>query len=120
MSASYRRTELQAEAERLTSLLVRQGAQLVVAFGSFARGDVRPGSDLDLLVVLDANEPFGTRLVRLHELLIPQVALDLLAYTPHEFEAVKDRPFIRRALEEGVVLHAVGDVSWSNGIGVGL
>ncbi|MGH8908272.1 MAG: nucleotidyltransferase domain-containing protein, partial [Egibacteraceae bacterium] len=39
--------------------------------GTTARGTVGPRSDLDLLVVLDTEEPFIARLTRLHELLRP-------------------------------------------------
>ncbi|MGY4707232.1 hypothetical protein ACVNPS_05700 [Candidatus Bipolaricaulota sp. J31] len=40
----------------------------------------------------------------------PHVAvdMDLVCYTPEEFEAMRDSPFIRRALSEGVVLYAKG------------
>lgn len=101
-----RHAQLAAEAERLASLLATEGAQLVLVFGSLARGTVGPRSDLDMLVVLDTDEPFGARLSRLYELLTPRVALDLVAYNPAELDAIRDRPFIRRALDEGVVLHA--------------
>ncbi|MGH8908280.1 MAG: nucleotidyltransferase domain-containing protein [Egibacteraceae bacterium] len=101
-----RQALLESEARRLTALLAAENAQLVLAFGSFARGTVGPRSDLDLLVVLDTEEPFIARLTRLHELLRPRVALDLVAYTPAELQAVRHRPFIRQALEEGIVLHA--------------
>lgn len=59
-----------------------------------------------MLVVLDTDEPFGARLSRLYELLVPRVSLDLVAYNPVELDAIRDRPFIRRVLDEGVVLHA--------------
>lgn len=104
--ARRRQALLAAEAKRLTDLLAAEGAQLVLAFGSYARGTVGPHSDLDLLVVLDTAEPFIARLTRLHELLRPMVALDLVAYTPAELNAIRHRPFIRQALDEGVVLHA--------------
>ena len=31
--------------------------------------------------------------------------VDLLIYTPEELEAIRDRPFIRRALAEGIVIY---------------
>lgn len=103
--AAARRARLAAELERFTAVLVSERARLVVVFGSFARDTVGPRSDLDVLVVLDTDEPFVARLARLYDLLAPRVALDLVAYTPAEFAAIRDRPFIRKALDEGVVVH---------------
>lgn len=97
---------LQAEAERLTTLLVARGATLVVAFGSFARGSVGQVSDLDLIAVMPSDLPFIKRLLELYGEMAPTVGLDLLVYTPEEFEEMRVRPFVRRALEEGRVLHA--------------
>ncbi len=96
---------LAAEAERIVRALVERGATLVVAFGSFGRGEVGRWSDLDLIAVMESL-PFVERLVALYEELAPRVGLDLLVYTPEEFAGMKERAFIRRALEEGRVLHA--------------
>ncbi len=41
----------------------------------------------------------------LYEHIQPRVGLDLLAYTPQEFEAIRERPFIRQALQEGKVIY---------------
>lgn len=101
-----RYARLSAEAERIARLLAARGATLVVAFGSFARGQVGLASDLDILAVIESDLPFIKRLERLYMDLEPRVGLDLLAYTPREFEEMRERPFVRRALAEGRVLHA--------------
>lgn len=97
---------LAAEAERIVRALVERGATLVVAFGSFGRGEVGRWSDLDLIAVMESDLPFVERLAALYEELAPRVGLDLLVYTPEEFAGMRERAFIRRALEEGRVLHA--------------
>ena len=38
-------------------------------------------------------------------LLAPKVDLDLIAYTPEEFERMRERPFVAQVLREGRVLH---------------
>ena len=56
-------------------------------------------------------EAFGKAVDRIGELyreLHVPVNMDLVCYTPEEFEAMRDSPFIRRALSEGVVLYAEG------------
>jgi len=100
-----RRALLEQELKRFVSRLREAGAQLVILFGSTARGEIGPWSDLDIIVVLDSDLPFIKRLGVLYETLEPRVGLDLLAYTPQEFEAIRERPFIRQALREGKVLY---------------
>jgi uncharacterized protein len=81
----------------------------IILFGSRARGEARPGSDLDLLVIEpDFNqrmEEYG-RLRR--ELRGLDVAIDLLVYRRREAEKWRDVPgsFLHRALGEGRVLAA--------------
>jgi len=56
--------------------------------------------------VVDTDEPFAERQARFYRELRAGVAMDLLVYTPEEFARVGDRPFVKRILEEGRVLHA--------------
>jgi len=79
---------------------------LVVAFGSFARRETGTASDLDIIAVMPSNLPFIRRLDALYSEFVPRVGLDLLAYTPAEFDEMKDRPFVRKALADGKVLYA--------------
>ena len=46
---------LDAQRDAILSLAARHGARNVRVFGSVARGDPRPDSDLDLLVDLEAG-----------------------------------------------------------------
>lgn len=101
-----RQIKLRAELDRILPMLVEAGATLVVAFGSFARGEIGGASDLDLIAVMESDLPFIKRLERLYLELSPKVGLDLLVYTSEEFEIMKQREFVRRALIEGKVLYA--------------
>jgi len=100
-----RQALLECELERIVTVLRQMGARRVILFGSVARDDIGAWSDLDLIVVLNSDQPFIKRLGLLYERIQPRVGLDLLAYTPQEFEALRERSFIRQALREGKVLY---------------
>ena len=53
----------------------------------------------------ETTEIYIKRLEKLYDQIKPCVGLDLLAYTSEEFEAIRERPFIRQALREGRVLY---------------
>ncbi len=80
----------------------------IILFGSRARGDHRPDSDVDLMVVKTSNEPPGRRDVRAYRALsnLP-IPKDLIWYTPQEVEewASVRNHVISRALREGKVLY---------------
>ena len=62
----------------------------IIAFGSRAKGDARPDSDLDLLVVEDRGGSLGERGVRVRRALGGLgVPLDLIVQTPTEFEQMR-------------------------------
>lgn len=77
----------------------------VSLFGSYARGREDLFTDLDVLVVMRTEEPFIQRVKRLYGLLALPVDMDLVCYTPQEFEEMKDRPFLKRILAEEVLLY---------------
>jgi len=96
---------LQTELARIRDALQQLGASRVILFGSAARDEARWGSDLDLLVVMETDLNFVDRLAFLYRSLLPQVEVDILAYTPEEMDSLREsNPLIRRALEEGEVL----------------
>lgn len=101
-----RRAGLAAELQRLLPALIRWQPQLVLLFGSLARGDVAAASDIDLLVVMPSEEPFVRRGAALRRELACRYPLDLFVYTPEEFAAMRQsNPLILQALREGRVLH---------------
>ena len=102
---SERQALLKRELERIVRVLRKAKVQRIILFGSVAREKVGVWSDLDIIVVLDSDLPFIKRLGVLYERIQPRVGLDLLAYTPEEFEAIRERPFVRQALQEGRVLY---------------
>jgi len=100
-----RRRDLEAELARITPALPDLGVKRALLFGSLARGEVRGQSDLDLILIVDTGEPFVERCARFYASLEPRIGMDLLVYTPAEFEAMRDRPFLRHALRDATVIY---------------
>jgi predicted nucleotidyltransferase len=97
-------TELKEELDRILKRLESDPTvHLVLLFGSLARDDARSASDIDLIVVKETEKKFLDRLDEFYE--DAGEALDVLVYTPLEFEEMKQRPFLRRAIREGKILH---------------
>ena len=86
----------------------RPEVERVLLFGSLVSGGAVPGSDADLLVVLnDSNRRFLDRI----PLYVPAgcpVDVDVFPYTHAELERMQaeGNHFIRRALAEGVEIYA--------------
>lgn len=99
-----RREVLEGELERIVERLKRdESVRLVLLFGSMARGEVGDESDIDLIVVKETDKRFLDRLDEFYD--EATVAMDVLVYTPEEFESMKHRRFIKEAIEKGVVLY---------------
>jgi predicted nucleotidyltransferase len=80
----------------------------VVLFGSYACGGPTLDSDLDLLVVMESDEPMAQRIARVAEVAqVRFLPMDLLVYTPNEIAAqsAKGDPFIAEILTKGTVLY---------------
>jgi predicted nucleotidyltransferase len=96
--------ELKAELERIVNRLKNDpSVRLVLLFGSLARGDARDHSDIDLIVVKETDKRFLDRLDEFYD--DAREAMDVLVYTPQEFEEMKQRPFVKMALKAGRILY---------------
>ncbi len=83
----------------------------VILFGSYARGHVGPGSDLDFLVIEPELASKHAEMVRLRDVLRPlQVPADVLVTSRAVFEDWRDTPnnVLYEAWKEGRVFHEVG------------
>lgn len=93
----------------LTALLAAQARpERIYLFGSWARGEETEDSDIDLLIIRRTTLPRYER-AREVGMLIPhrKYPLDLLVYTPEEFEELKEVagtiPY--EVVQEGVLLY---------------
>lgn len=80
----------------------------LLLFGSRARGDARPDSDYDLLVVTPLPDGARNRTVALRMALLDlDATFDIVVMTPKEFEALCSSPgyWQRAVVREAVVLH---------------
>ena len=91
---------LESELDRWLPLLItHEEPEQIIVFGSFCSGELSEWSDLDLVIVKETQSPFLDRIRRVLELLRPQVGLDVLVYTPDEFEQLsRERAFVRQEI----------------------
>jgi uncharacterized protein len=105
-----RKPKVQAQIDRMVKRIVKQfDPEKIILFGSHARGDAGPDSDVDLLVVLEFD---GSKLdkmveigVALHHIPIPK---DIVVTRPKEFAWRKEYvgTIERPAAREGKLLYA--------------
>jgi predicted nucleotidyltransferase len=92
----------------LAPVFRRHGVLKAIVFGSVARGEPSPRSDLDLILIQRTEKRFLDRYegleTDLHEA-FPHAVIEALIYTPEEMERMQERKFIARALQEGKVIY---------------
>lgn len=96
-------------AEIVRRILSVGSPERIVLFGSRARGDARPDSDLDLLIVEHSDLPRYRRAARYYLALTGAFpGKDIVVWTPEEVAEWRGVPtsFISTALREGRTLHA--------------
>ena len=102
-----RREALEAELKRVKEILSAR-ADIVrgSVLGSFAKGNNREKSDLDIAVIQRTDKRFLNRIEELYQVILPRLDMDLLVYTPEEWEALrKDRHFVERIEKEGKTIY---------------
>lgn len=105
--AGDRQRELEDALPAIVERLVKLGAKRIVLFGSLARGDIGPMSDIDLLVVLDMPGRYADRLTAVYDAMDARVGVDALVFTTDELARLAEtRAFVRDILANGRVLHA--------------
>ena len=110
MPRSAKRTTTQAHIDRMVKRIVKRfQPEQVILFGSHARGDAGPDSDVDLLIVMDFE---GSKVEKcleirqaLHDILVPK---DVIVTRPADFAWRKDvvGTIEWPAAREGKVLYA--------------
>ena len=96
-----RREELHRKLQRFVARLKAElPVERVYLFGSFARGDIHEGSDIDLIIVGDFSERFHERIYRVLLLDDQNLPIAPLCYRPEEIEQMQGEgnPFIEEAL----------------------
>jgi len=103
----WRRVPL-AEIRRVVNQIVeRFDPERVILFGSYASGRPRPGSDVDLLVVMDTPKPTLEQAGEIHCEVDHRFGLDLIVRTPQQLAeriALGDF-FLREIAQQGKVVY---------------
>ena len=85
---------------------VLQPSQIIL-FGSRARGDHRPDSDYDVLVITETGDPHALARVASRALRGRSFALDLLALPKTHIEARREHStLLKKIFREGKVIYA--------------
>lgn len=95
-------------AQRIINRIVRQyRPKKIIVFGSYARGDVHQGSDLDLVIIKNTNEKFLRRMDRVLDLCDGEIAVEPLIYTEAEFKKMlkEGNDFLETVVSEGKVIY---------------
>ena len=81
--------------------------QKIILFGSYARGNPRPESDVDLLVVMDTPLKESRQSLEIRRYLDVMFGMDLIVHTPKRLKERVDMGdwFLRDVLKEGKVLY---------------
>jgi predicted nucleotidyltransferase len=92
----------------LTPVFQRYGILKAIVFGSVARGEPSPHSDVDLILVqrttkrfLDRYEGLDLEMIRA----FPYAPIETFIYTPEEMVRMQERRFVANALREGKVIY---------------
>jgi len=104
---------LKSPSDEILQEIVRRIAEVaqpekIILFGSAARGEAGPDSDLDLLVVIDT--PHRRRLAQMiyKNLIGLRQSIDVVVVTPEDIRRYMDSPalIIQPALREGRIVYA--------------
>src|SRR5450759_506729 len=78
------RERIQADVIRLLTrrIVDRFHPQKIILFGSYAYGEPKPESDIDLLVIMDTTLRPAQQALHIRQHLSPLFGLDILVYTP--------------------------------------
>ena len=81
--------------------------QKIILFGSYARGNPRPESDVDMLVVMDTSLKDVRQAIEICQQIEYRFGLDLIVHTPKYLaQRIKMGDwFLRDVLKEGKVLY---------------
>lgn len=101
---------LQHELKRIINILKSQyRPEKIILYGSAATGKVDPDSDLDIVIIKETTSRFYDRIGEVLRLTRPTEAIDVLVYTPEEYERLKTESwFVGEEIQKkGKVIYAI-------------
>jgi predicted nucleotidyltransferase len=106
-----RTSQLRKELDRYVGILVSEYIpEKIILFGSVASGKIREWSDIDLVIIKKTDKPFLERTRDVIHLLKPRSGLDVMVYTPEEFDNLSRtrRFFQEEVIAKGKVVYEAG------------
>lgn len=81
--------------------------QKIILFGSFANGNPRSNSDLDLAIIKDTDKRFVDRLKDVASIIKSPVGTDVLIYTPQEWIELQKKGdyFVKEIINTGKIIY---------------
>lgn len=109
MNKLVRQRAIQKELENIKKqLITKYKPERIILFGSAARGEITPDSDIDLLVIKKkVPKDSFLRKYQLYKLIDYHIGTDFIVYTPEEFKRwlKLGDPFLKLIVKEGKVLY---------------
>ena len=83
----------------------------IILFGSYAYGNWRPESDVDLLIVMDTPLRDVEQALRIRQRINPRFGVDILVYKPDHLKGRLELgdPFLKEIIENGIVMYESPD-----------
>jgi predicted nucleotidyltransferase len=93
--------------KKILNRLMKYGPERVILFGSHAKGSSDSYSDIDLIVIKKTKKAFLDRLKEVIGVIKPNFAMDILVYTPQEFQRMlaEGNSFLEFVVKEGKVVY---------------
>lgn len=107
-TVANRQAQLEKALQGMVAILVKEyQPEKIILFGSLATGEVREGSDVDLVIIKDTPKRPIDRQVEVYGLIKPDIGLDLFIYTPKEFRYLESIGYslTREIADKGKVLY---------------
>ena len=82
-------------------------AKRAYLFGSFSKGSATRKSDIDLMIETVTNKRFFDRYEDFDKIpaILSDHSVDMLIYTSEELSKISHRTFIKKIIEDGVILY---------------
>ncbi|MGM0366679.1 MAG: nucleotidyltransferase domain-containing protein [Actinomycetota bacterium] len=101
-----RKQKLDCELKRIIARIKELDPEKIILFGSVASGNISFDSDIDLIIIKETDKRFLKRLEEVYSYIKPRTAIDILVYTPREFESLlKESDFIKAVAGKGTLIY---------------
>ncbi len=97
--------------ELVSRIALQFNPRQIILFGSYAYGEPRPESDVDLLIVMDTDLRETEQALRIRQHVNPLFGVDILVYTPHRLEQrlKLGDSFLQEITQKGTVMYESPD-----------